>query len=91
MFTVPTELLPNQVQLNNLNQVDYQVMARTKSYVKAEVLEVLEADEGGDDAEIESPQSPSSTGSDDDSDVSVESPQKKAKMPERQVVFQTTL
>ena len=66
-------------------------MARTKSYVKAEVLEVLEADEGGDDAEIESPQSPSSTGSDDDSDVSVESPKKKAKMPERQVVLQTTL
>ena len=66
-------------------------MARTKSYVKAEVLEVLEADEGGDDAEIEPPQSPSLTGSDDDSVVSVESTQKRVKMPERQVVAKSTL
>ena len=66
-------------------------MARTKSYVKAEVLEVLEADEGGDDAEIEPPQSPSLTGSDDDSVVSVESTQKRVKMPGRQVVSKSTL
>ena len=66
-------------------------MARTNPYVKAEVLEVLEADEGENDAEIESPQSPSSTGSDDDSDVSAESPKRKTKVPERQVVLQTTL
>ena len=66
-------------------------MAHTNSYVKAEVLEVLEADEGEKEAELESPQSPSSTGSEDDSDASVESPKKKAKMPERQVVLQSTL
>ena len=66
-------------------------MARTKSYLKAEVLEVLEADEGGNDAEIKSPQSPSSTESDDDSDVSVQPPQKKANTPKRPVVPQTTL
>ena len=66
-------------------------MARTKSYVKAEVLEVLEADEGGDYAEIEPPQSPSLTGSCDDSVASVESTKKGVKMPERQVVAKSTL
>ena len=66
-------------------------MARTKSYVKAEVLEVLEADEGGDYAEIEPPQSPSLTGSGDDSVASVESTKKGVKMPERQVVAKSTL
>ena len=30
-------------------------MARTNSYRKAEVLEVLEADEGGNEVELESP------------------------------------
>ena len=65
-------------------------MARAKSYLKAEVLEVVEADESGKDAEIESPQSPSSTESDEDSDVSVQSPQKRVNMPKRQVVSQTT-
>ena len=66
-------------------------MARAKSYLKAEVLEVVEADESGKDAEIESPQSPSSTESDEDSDVSVQSPQRRANMQKRQVVSQTTL
>ena len=65
-------------------------MTRAKSYLKAEVLEVVEADESGKDAEVESPQSPSSSESDEDSDVSVQSPQKRANMPKRQVVSQTT-
>ena len=65
-------------------------MARTNSYRKAEVLEVLEADEGGNEVELESPLSPSSTGSEDDSEASIESPRKKVKMSERQVVCQTT-
>ena len=65
-------------------------MARTNPYVKAEVLEVLEAEEGDNEAELESPLSPSSIGSEDESEASIESPRKKMKMSESQVVPQTT-
>ena len=66
-------------------------MARTNPYMKAEVLEVLEADEGENEAEPESPLSPSSTGSEDESESLIESPRKKMKVSESQVVPQTPL